>query len=368
MDRTLSTIQHIIQRSRERKALPLAPTETDNCYLSGRSNEYQDMSQLTAQQRYTIAQLLKQGKTQKEIALTIEKDKSVVSRELNRNSNKDGTYTATGAQMKADKRKRRLRSYRTFTSEMERLIKLFLTKRQWSPEQIVGYCKNKAIPIVSVERIYQFIREDKECDGSLYKHCRHDLKRRKRPVGKDSGPIKDRVFIDDRPKEANGERFGDWELDLIVGPNNQGAMVTLVERNTLMTLIRKLPNGKKAEDVANAVYLMLAPYRRHNAILTITTDNGSEFALHKEIAKALNVDIYFAHPYCSWEKGCIENTNKLIRQYIKKKVAFDNYSTEEVRRVQKLLNNRPRKKLNFLTPGQLFYQKLDETNSVAFDS
>ena len=368
MDRTLSTIQHIIQRSRERKALPLAPTEADNCYLSGRSNEYQDMSQLTAQQRYTIAQLLKQGKTQKEIALTIEKDKSVVSREIKRNSNKDGTYTATGAQMKADKRKRRLRSYRTFTSEMERIIKLFLTKHQWSPEQIVGHCKNKDIPMVSVERIYQFIREDKECDGSLYKHCRHNLKHRKRPVGKNSGPIKDRVFIDDRPKEANGERFGDWELDLIVGPNNQGAMVTLVERNTLMTLIRKLPNGKKAEDVANAVFSMLAPYRRHNAVLTITTDNGSEFALHKEIAKALNVDIYFAHPYCSWEKGCIENTNKLIRQYFKKKVAFDNYSTEEVRRVQKLLNNRPRKKLNFLTPGQLFYQKLDETNSVAFDS
>ncbi|MDY5816066.1 IS30 family transposase, partial [Porphyromonas somerae] len=122
-------------------------------------------------------------------------------------------------------------------------------------------------------------------------------------------------------------------------PNNQGAMVTLVERNTLMTLIRKLPNGKKAEDVVNAVYSMLAPYRRHNAVLTITTDNGSEFALHKEIANALNVDIYFAHPYCSWEKGCIENTNKLIRQYIKKKVAFDDYSTEEVRRVQKLLNN-----------------------------
>lgn len=368
MDCTLSTIQHIIQRSRERKALPLAPTETDNCYLSGRSNEYQDMSQLTAQQRYTIAQLLKQGKTQKEIAQTIEKDKSVVSREIKRNSNKDGTYTATGAQMKADKRKRRLRSYRTFTSEMERIIKLFLTKHQWSPEQIVGHCKNKAIPMVSVERIYQFIREDKECDGSLYKHCRHSLKHRKRAVGKNAGPIKDRVFIDDRPKEANGERFGDWELDLIVGPNNQGAMVTLVERNTLMTLIRKLPNGKKAEDVANAVFSMLAPYRRHNAVLTITTDNGSEFALHKEIAKALNVDIYFAHPYCSWEKGCIENTNKLIRQYIKKKVAFDNYSTEEVRRVQKLLNNRPRKKLNFLTPGQLFYQKLDETNSVAFDS
>ena len=153
--------------------------------------------------------------------------------------------------------------------------------------------------MVSVERIYQFIREDKECDGSLYKHCRHNLKLRKRPVGKNAGPIKDRVFIDDRPKEANGERFGDWELDLIVGPNTQGAMVTLVERNTLMTLIRKLSNGKKAEDVANAVYSMLAPYRRHNAVLTITTDKASEFALHKEIAKALNVDIYFAHPYCS---------------------------------------------------------------------
>ena len=90
--------------------------------------------------------------------------------------------------------------------------------------------------------------------------------------------------------------------------------------------------------------------------------------VRKEIAKALNVDIYFAHPYCSWEKGCIENTNKLRRQNIKKKVAFDNYSTEEVRRVQKLLNKRPRKKLKFLTPGQLFYQKFDENNSVAFNS
>ncbi len=128
-----------------------------------------------------------------------------------------------------------------------------------------------------------------------------------------SGSIKDRVLIDDRPKENNGKHFRDWELDLIVGPNNQVAMVTLVERNPLMALIRNLLNGKKAEDVANVFYTMLTPYRRHNAVSTITTDNDSEFALHKEIAKALNVNIYFAHAYCSSEKGCIENTNMPIR-------------------------------------------------------
>ena len=250
----------------------------------------------------------KQGFQQKEIAETINKDKSVVSRELGRNRNKHGAYSYSHAQMLTDVRKERLRKPRTFTGEVKNRINRYMRQYQWSPEQIVGYCKLKGYNMISIERIYQYIREDKENGGDLYKNCRHELKHRKCPVGKHM-PIKDRTSIEERPPEADGTRHGDWEMNLIVGADNKGAMVTLVERSTGFTMIRKLEKGKDAKGVSQAVYLMLLPYK-HN-VKTITTDNGPEFADHKWLEKALDTKIYFAHPYCSWEKGLIEYTNPL---------------------------------------------------------
>ena len=256
------------------------------------------------------------------------KDKSVVNHELRRNRNDRGEYSFTHAQMLADVRKERLRRERTFTGEVKNRINRYMRKWQWSPEQIVGYCRLKGYAMVSVERIYQYIRQDREDGGDLYKNCRHRLKHRKRPVGGHI-PIRDRINIDERPAAANGTRYGDWEMDTIVGPRNKDAMLTLVERSLGYSIITKLPKGKDAEGLMKAAYRELLPYMGY--IRSITTDNGTEFARHRELAEALETKIYFMHPYASWEKGPIEYTNKLYRQYIPKGVGYDRYTDEQIK-------------------------------------
>ncbi len=311
------------------------------------------MSQLTQEQRYTISAMYRQSYKQKEIADAIEKDKSVVSRELKRTRNPKGVYSCDYARMLVEVRKDRLRRCRKFTEEVRNRIERYMRNEQMSPEQIVGFCRGKGYSMVSVERIYRYIRKDKENGGDLYKNCRHALKHRKRPVGRHY-PIKDRVSIDERPSDANGKRFGDWEMDLIVGANNKGAMGTLVERSTGHSLIRKLSRGKDARGVCETVIAMLLPYKKH--VLTITTDYGPEFAEHKLLAKALDTKVYFAHPYCSWEKGLIEYTNKLYRQYIPKGANFEDFSDDDVLQIQYKINRRPRKKLSFNSPKYCFYK------------
>lgn len=174
--------------------------------------------------------MYKQGIAQKVIAAAIGKDKSVVSRELRRNRNDRGEYSFSHAQMLADVRKERLRRRRTFTGEVQNRINRYMRKWQWSPEQIAGYCRLRGYSMVSVERIYQYIRQDRAEGGDLYRNCRHRLKHRRRPVGRHI-PIRDRVSIDERPASADGTRYGDWEMDTIVGPGNKDAMLTLVERS-----------------------------------------------------------------------------------------------------------------------------------------
>jgi IS30 family transposase len=241
---------------------------------------------------------------------------------------------------------------------MEKKIRDELTTEQWSPEQIKGRADREGIAMVSHERIYQFIRADKARGGMLYKHTRHRLKHRKRPVGESKAIIKDKVSIDSRPAVINlKERFGDWEIDTIIGKQNKGAIVTLVERQTGFLMMENLPLGKSAKGLSKAVIELLRPYKQH--VHSITADNGTEFAGHKLIAKKLSAAFFFAHPYSSWERGLNENTNKLIRQYIPKKKSFENYSGQEIKYIQYKINRRPRKKLKYDNPKQLFYANLE---------
>lgn len=310
------------------------------------------MSQLTSAQRYTISVMYKQGIAQKVIAAAIGKDKSVVSRELSRNRNDRGEYSFSHAQMLADVRKERLGRPRTFTGEVQNRINRYMRKWQWSPEQIAGYCRLRGYAMVSVERIYQYIRQDKAEGGDLYRNCRHRLKHRRRPVGRHI-PIRDRVSIDERPASADGTRYGDWEMDTIVGPGNKDAMLTLVERSQGYSIIARLPKGKDADGLLRVAYRELLPYMGY--IRSITTDNGTEFARHRELAQALGTKIYFTHPYASWEKGLIEYTNKLYRQYIPKGVRFDKYTDQQIKQIQYKINARPRKKLGFKAPVHTFF-------------
>ena len=149
-----------------------------------------------------------------------------------------------------------------------------------------------------------------DSSGELARHTRHKLKYRRRPKRKPF-PIADRTSIHSRPEQADGKRFGDFEMDLIVDSHNH-AILTIVERSTNMLFMTKLAHGKKAESLAKEVRRLLLTYKK--CIKIITTDNGPEFAAHKLITKYLGRVFYFADSYASWQKGVIENTNKLIRQ------------------------------------------------------
>lgn len=287
------------------------------------------------------------------IARTIGVSQSTLCRELKRNSGQRG-YHCGQAQAKAADRQRRLRNYRNLTIEIRNFIRRKMTEEQWSPAQIVGWLRKHGKAGVCVETVYAYIRADRKNGGDLYRHCRHQLKHRRRQVSATYTAVQNRTMIDERPAHWDGSTPGDFEMDTIVGKDGNGAIVTLVERNTNFTLARKLPHGKNARALAEAVIIMLLPYI--GKIRSITTDNGSEFAEHLLIAKRLKTKIFFAHPYSSWEKGCIEYHNKLIRQYIPKGSDFDNVTEEMLKEIVMKINRRPRLKLDFSTPVAEFFK------------
>ena len=170
------------------------------------------------------------------------------------------------------------------------------------------------------------------------------------------GIISNRRAIEDRPAIVETRsRIGDWKVDTIIGKNHRQAIVSLVERKTGFTLIRKVER-KTAQAVGRAMTALLTPYR--NRVHTVTSDNGREFAGREEIAATLEAGFYFAHPYSSWERGTNENTNGLIRQYFLKNRGFTTITQQEIDTAMERLNNRPRKRLGYLTPNQVFF-KLD---------
>ena len=311
------------------------------------------MKHITERQRYEIYRMQQSGKTQAKIAFVMGCSQAAISKELKKGATKRGNYSPKIAQEATDERKKRFSYNRKFNREIERFVREKIEKYQWSPEQIVGYCKKNGIPIVSVERIYQFIRSDKANGGNLYKHCRHRLKKRKKCVGAGVGRIPNRVSITDRPPQvAERKEFGHWEMDLIQG-TGKSYFLSLIERKTRYVILKKLENGKNADDVENAVFTALFPYKKQ--VFSITTDNGSEFSNHLNLCKKLNITVYFTDPYSSWQKGSIENANKLIRQYFPKKTNFDNIDYQTIINTQKNINSRPRKILNFKNPKEIFF-------------
>jgi IS30 family transposase len=292
--------------------------------------------------------------SQKAIALAIGKDKSVVSRELKRNSDgRNGEYKSDLAERKCRERHKRKRKSSKFTAPMQDKVETLL-REDYSPEQVVGFLKQEGTACVSHERIYQHIWADKKRGGNLYKHLRTKGKRyRKRGAAKDKrGLICNKVSIEERPEVVEKKsRFGDLEIDTVIGKNHQGAIVTINDRATGMLKMKKIPK-KEAALVKEAALELLQEWKP--LIHTITSDNGKEFALHQDIAKELGIQFYFAHPYHSWERGANENLNGLIRQYIPKKTDLEDISDQFIADIQDKLNNRPRKRLNFKSPNQAF--------------
>jgi transposase, IS30 family len=314
--------------------------------------------QLSQTQRYQIEILKKAGKNQKEIAALLGVSAATISRELKRNQGKKG-YRPKQAQIKADKRRKQAAKALKMTEDVVLLIEEKIVL-DWSPEQISGWLKAERGIAISHERIYQHIWTDKRHGGSLYLHLRQSRKKRKKQYGsKDKrGQIRNRVSIDERPAiVAEKTRLGDWEIDTVIGQNHQGALVTLVDRVSKFTLIKKV-DSKHADVVTEATISLLQPYV--DKTLTITADNGKEFAGHERIKERLNADVYFAHPYHSWERGLNENTNGLIRQYFTKGSSFETITDEEVAAVMHKLNHRPRKTLHYKTPHALFFAEPEQ--------
>lgn len=315
------------------------------------------MSHLTREQRYTISEMKQKGYGPTSIAEVIGKDKSVVSRELNRNCDKrSGAYDYDLAQRKYESRQsskpKRVRFTASIRQEVERKL-----SEKYSPEQIAGEAKVQGIDCVSTERIYQHVWADKRRGGTLYKNLRTQGKRyRKRGSNKDKrGIIKNRVSIDERPKEVDlKERIGDLEIDTIIGKNHKGAILSINDRVTGCLKLRKL-NGKDAKELAQASVDALQDWSVF--IKTITADNGKEFSEHQIISQQLNVPFFFAHPYHSWERGANENLNGLVRQYIPKKTDFSTITDEYVQWVEDQINNRPRKRFDFVSPKQILNLK-----------
>jgi transposase, IS30 family len=310
-------------------------------------------TQLTREQRYQIYALMKAEHNQSEIAAIIGCHKSTISRELWRNRGQKDYYPKQAHQL-ARRRQRYCHGLRIPVQTWQQVE--MLLRQQWSPEQITGRLKRERRRAVSHERIYLYIYADKRRGGSLHRHLRSQKKQRKRYGGYiRRGQIPNRTSIEQRPQiVASKRRFGDWEADTIIGARHKGGILSVVERKSKLTRLRKLATKGAAEMKHNSIEL-LAPLAAK--VHTITVDNGKEFCDHELIAAGLQARIYFAHPYASWERGLNENTNGLVRQYFPKKHDFARITNAEVQRVEDLLNNRPRKTLGYRTPNEVFFKE-----------
>jgi IS30 family transposase len=299
---------------------------------------------ITREERYQIYALKKAGHKQYEIAEVLKRSESTISRELSRNCGRRG-YRPKQAHNKSVERQSinaRMIDDATWQFAQDRLLE------QWSPEQISGHAA------ISPETVYQRVYANKRAGGLLWKNLRSQKLRKKR-YGKVErrGTISNRVSIDDRAAIVETRsRIGDWEADTVIGKNHRQAIVSIVERKTGFTLIQKVER-KTALAVSQAMIGLLKPHRKK--VRTITSDNGKEFAGHEEIASKLKANFYFAHPYSSWERGTNENTNGLIRQYFPKNRDFTTITQQEIHMAMERLNNRPRKRLGYQTPSQVFF-------------
>lgn len=311
--------------------------------------------QLTLEQRYEIYGLLHTNLSRSEISQHVGIHKSTLYRELKRNHGLRG-YRPKQAAQKAESRRQEAPKHIRFTDSVKERVELYL-KEDWSPEQISGILAMQEKIHISHETIYQHVWANKRAGGTLFKHLRWSRRKRRKRYGKHDqrGHIRNRISIDERPLVVEQKtRVGDWEVDTIIGKRHKGALVTAVERKTKFTCIKHVAD-KKADTVTQALIDILSPYK--NRVLTITVDNGKEFACHQKIAQALGAAVYFAHPYHAWERGLNENTNGLIRQYFPKNSDLTTPNTPRVRFVQNRLNQRPRKTLKFKTPLELFFKK-----------
>jgi IS30 family transposase len=312
---------------------------------------------LTLDQREVLAQRTCRGEHPQDIAAAIGCHPGTVYREWQRNG-QDGQYFPARAQAAADARRRSSKApWKMDHPALAAYVQDKLSK-YWSPEQIAGRLRvefpDEPAMRISHQGLYDWIVLQKAEGGVWHTFLRQAHRRRRKRYGtrENRGRIVGRVGIEERPPEvAAKSRPGDWESDTIVGTGSAACLASHVERVSHYTVLAKLPDGKAASLNAGTI----RAFRRHGnlPLLTTTADNGKEFAGHAQLTARLGLKVYFARPYHAWERGLNENTNGLIRQFFPKGLDLRQVRGQDVRRVERLLNTRPRKILSYRTPLEM---------------
>ena len=285
-----------------------------------------------------------------QIADLLGRSKSTISRELQRKSGSRGYRPKQACELSRERAQGSRNAAVVAPWVLQQANALL--EVQWSPEQIAG-----KLP-VSHETLYQHVYADKAKGGRLWKNLRCQKQKRKRYAsGRERrGQIPNRRPLSQRPAHIEGRKqVGHWECDTVIGANHKHAIVTVVERKSGYAVIARVSN-KTADLVGGTIIKALKPFQAK--VKTLTYDNGREFCGHAKIDEALGSTGYFARPFASWERGSNENFNGLLRQYVPKKRPMANITDEEIKMIENRLNNRPRKRLGFKTPAEVFHQSL----------
>lgn len=317
---------------------------------------------LTFYEREKIESWARMKKKKSWMAESLERDYSIIKREIKRNSGNHLPYTASIAQSLSEKRARKT-NVRKLDKPSNRQLKEFVIgklREDWSPQQIAGVLKENPPPDISKtlshESIYSYVYNHSEKHLRLCEHLRTRRKKRQRKFSrkKRKNTIKNRVSIHARPVEVSEKKvFGHWENDLVeFGRKQKKVLSVKYERKSMMCRLHKL-GGKQAEENENSIAETIESFPR-SWFQSVTRDNGGENANHADTLFDFNVQSYFCDPYSSWQKGGVENLNKLIRQYLPKKCDFAKITNSDVFKVQERLNNRPRKSNNYLSPNEVF--------------
>ncbi len=316
-------------------------------------------TQITAEERYALSLLRKQGHTPAEMARILGRHPSTISRELRRTVWRctGRGYVASRAQSYTNERRRRSRRNSQFSAAEWARVDAVL-REDYSPAQVVGWFARFDILIISHETIYRHIWQDKKAGGTLHVHLRRANTRiRKRYGAYDSrGRLAGKRHISARPAGAtNRSRIGHWEVDTVLGDSQAGAcIVTLVERKTGDVVIGNL--ARRTAATLNARLEALVR-RQPRTVRTITADNGTEFHSYNAVEARVPLKCYFATPHHSWERGSNENMNGLIRQYLPKRHSMQRVTQADCDRIADTLNARPRKRHDWKTPEELYVPK-----------
>ena len=317
-----------------------------------------EYKQLTYEERVTLSALRLQGLSVRAIATILGRHHSTLYREFARNRCHvtDGAYRPSKAQRRTRARRSRSRRNTHYSFDDFLIVRKFLRQR-WSPEQIVGHIRRYKLMkrSMSHETIYRYIWRDKANGGKLWTYLRQSAKqRRKRYKAYDSrGRLANKRHISERPRSVESRKYkGHWEIDTVHGRGSSDCIVTLLERKTGFVMIGKLKD--KSTHSLNKKTIRLIS-RNPTLFKTITSDNGTEFHQYRKIEDRCNTKFYFATPYHSWERGSNENVNGLIRQYLPKTESMKNLSQQQCDQIADWLNRRPRKRLNYKTPEEVYY-------------